>query len=78
MEIEILYHTDTTRMLKDLDMEFNWEDLDRRMAYFNTVDVIIPYERDGLEYTEIHVGHGTYISPLPYHLMKEILLQNLF
>jgi hypothetical protein len=75
MEIEILYHTDTTKMLKDLDMEFNWDDLDRVMAYFCNIDVILPYFRDGVEYTEIHVGNHTYISTVPYLLLKKILIQ---
>ena len=75
MEIEILYHTYTTKMLKDLDMEFNWDDLDRVMAYFCNIDVILPYFRDGVEYTEIHVGNHTYISTVPYLLLKKILIQ---
>jgi hypothetical protein len=75
MEIEILYHSDTTRMLKDLDMDFNWDDLDRVMAYFCNIDVILPYVRDGIEYTEIHVGNHTYISTVPYLLLKKVLIQ---
>lgn len=77
MEIEILYHSDTTRMLKDLDMEFNWDDLDRKVAYFNNIDVILPYQKDGIEYTEIHAGHGVYITPLNYEILKDILLNNI-
>jgi hypothetical protein len=56
-------------------MEFNWDDLDRVMAYFCNIDVILPYFRDGVEYTEIHVGNHTYISTVPYLLLKKILIQ---
>lgn len=77
MEIEILYHSDTTKMLKELDMDFNWADLDRKMVYFNNIDVIIPYDKDGLEYTEIHVGSNVYISTLPYNLIKSVLINGL-
>lgn len=74
MEIEILYHSENTKMLKDLDMDFNWDDLDRVMAYFNNIDVALPYVRDGVEYTEIHSGGHTYISTVPYLLIKKILI----
>jgi hypothetical protein len=40
MEIKILYYTDNTRMLKNLDMKLKLGDLDGRTTYFNTVDVI--------------------------------------
>ena len=72
-----MFHNDTTKMLQDLEMKFNWAEFDRKMAYFNHIDVILPYERDGVDYTEIHSGANIYISPLPYHLLKEILLNHI-
>jgi hypothetical protein len=71
-EIEILYHNESTRMLKSMDMQFSFEALDVIPMYVNHFDAIHPHYNQGREYTEIFIGGGTVICTLSYSEFIEL------
>lgn len=65
-EIEILFHNDSTRMLRSINMNFSFDALDVIPMYLHHFDGAHPHYNNGKEYTEIFIGGGTVISPLTY------------
>lgn len=66
-EIEILYHNESTKMLRSINMSYSFDALDRIPMFIHHFDAVHPIYNDGNEYTEIYLGPGTVISPMSYN-----------
>lgn len=77
LEIEILWHTDETRKLRDAGMDFNPLELDKRTVTFYHIDAIAPdewkWEEEVHEFAKIHSGGEVWISAYDYESTKQII-----
>lgn len=71
-EIEILFHNESTRMLKSINMNFSFDALDVIPMMLHHFDAAHPFYKDDKEYTEIYLGPGTVISPMTYQEFIEL------
>lgn len=73
-DIPIFFHTDQTAMLKDLNVEYSFEDCEvRQVAFFSIVAVSVYDDDKGNYYSSVHANGGEYISPLSKHEVIEII-----
>lgn len=64
--IDILYHTDETRKLRDNGVEFDFTLLDVHQCYLTDFKAAHPVYSNGNEYTEIYLGGQTLICVLDF------------
>jgi hypothetical protein len=73
-EVEVYYHTDQTRNLEKMDMDFHITDCETRLiTLYNIVGVAPAVENDGFVYGKIYTAAGEFSTPLKY-----VELQKLF
>jgi hypothetical protein len=72
-EIEVLWHTDETRPLDELGIDFDFADCEHRLMTFYRIDAISPNLGDGKDYCNIHSGGDKWISPNSYNFVKQAL-----
>jgi hypothetical protein len=65
-EIEILYHNESTKMLRSINMTYSFDALDRIPMFIHHFDAVHPFVNDGKEYTEIYLSTGTVLCTLTY------------
>lgn len=71
-EIEILYHNESTKMLRSINMKYSMDALDVMPMFLHHFDAAHPLYDNDKEYTEIYLGTGTVISPIPYSEFIEL------
>lgn len=71
LELEVLWHTDDTRVLADTGIDFDVEELERKIITFYNIDVISPYKWDDYEFCKINAGGETWISAYDYEGTKQ-------
>jgi len=72
IELEVLWHTDKSRELDKLDLDFSEVDLDKRLITFYSIDVISPnLGFPPYEFTNIHSSGDKWICTMPYRKLKE-------
>lgn len=72
LNIEVLWHTDDTRVLADVGLDVNVEDLERKTITFYSIDVISPYKWDDDNmFCKINAGGETWISAYDYEGTKQ-------
>ena len=64
--IDILYHSDETRRLRDSNIDFDFTMLDVRPCYLVDFKAAHPVLNNGNEYTEIYLGGQTLICVLEF------------
>jgi hypothetical protein len=73
IEIDVFFHTDQTRNLQQMDMDFHITDCEIRKATFIQIVGFSPVkEKDGYEYANIHTATGDFATPLSYEELKKI------
>lgn len=72
IELEIFYHTDETRALGGLDIDYDLSDCEKRKMTFYHINAIGPYidEKRERKFCSIHTNNSEYISPLSYEEIK--------
>ncbi len=73
-EIEILYHNESTKMLKEMDINFSYESLDRKKCMLFEVQAAHSMINHGREYTEIYVSGGVFTAPMTYRQFLELYI----
>lgn len=72
LDIEVLWHSDDTKALADLGMDFDIEDLITKVITFYSIDVISPYKWDDEHmFCKINSGCETWIAACEYEELKE-------
>jgi hypothetical protein len=71
-EITILYHNESTKMLKSINMPFSYESLDVVPMMLFNIDGAHSHMNNGIEYTEIYTGTGTVVAPMSYREFLEL------
>ncbi len=66
LELPIYHHTDGTRTLKGLGLDYQIEDCEIRPITFYHIDAISPYIDNSKEYGSIHTNDSEYTCPLNY------------
>jgi len=64
--LPILIHSDNTLMLKDLGVDFRYEDLSENEFCFFKIDFACRSFKNGKEYTEINVGENSFIANVTF------------
>lgn len=73
IDIEVYVHNESTKLMDSLDMEYDLENADLKTARLYRIDYILPYEKDGKEYTQIHVADNSFITPVAYNDFKKLV-----
>jgi len=74
LEIEMLWHTDETRKLDELDQTYDVKLLENRTMTFYNVDAIAPNLWDKTHsFCSIWSGGEKWISPYTYEQVKEMI-----
>lgn len=71
-EIEILYHNESTKMMKELDINFSFDSLDIMKCTLFQINAVHPRISDGKEYVDIYVSSGVLTSPMRYDEFIEL------
>lgn len=77
IEINILYHNDETRKNRDMNIKFDWRELEVRPFYLINFDGAHPTYNNDNEYTEIYIGGTTIISLLEYKQFIDLINKTL-
>jgi hypothetical protein len=72
--INILYHTEETRRNKDLDIEFDWRELDVVPFLLLNFHGAHPVWNNEIEYTEIYIGGSTIITLMTFDEFQNLIL----
>ena len=73
VEIEVYYHTDQTRNLEKMGMDFSITDCEIRvMTFCNIVGFAPAVEEDGFTYGRIFTATGDFSTPLKYEELKKL------
>lgn len=74
LEIEVLWHTDSTRQFEEANLDYNPDDLEHRTMTFYNIDAISPNHWDGEHhFCNIYSGGERWISPYTYSQVKEMI-----
>lgn len=73
LEIEVFWHTDQTKQLNDLDIDFNLEDCETRIITIYNINAISPYVGAKNEYCNIHVGDDQWLATKSYKEIKGLI-----
>ncbi len=71
--IPILCHDDNTIVLRDLELDVKFEQLEAVDFMFFTIDFACRYEKDGRQYTEIVSGEDSFVSSLSFEQFQDII-----
>lgn len=74
LEIKIFYHSDQTRLLKDLNVEYTVEQCEVKsfiLYDLNFISAIMPYVENGKVYSEIYTEAGALTSPESVKSLKK-------
>jgi hypothetical protein len=78
IEIEVLWHTDETRQLADLELNFEAAKLEHRKMTFYNIDAISPNHWDEEnDFTNIHSSGDKWIAPYSYNFVKKLIEKKL-
>lgn len=73
VEVEIYYHTDQTRNLEKMDMDFHITDCEiRTITLLNIVGFAPAVEEDKFAYSKIYTAAGEFSTPLKYEELKKL------
>lgn len=73
IDIEVLMHNDSTKLMDSLDMDFDFINCDVQMIRIYEISLAMPYINNDVEYTRIFVGGQTFISPLRFNDFKKLI-----
>ena len=73
IELNILYHNSETRKNRDMNISFDWRELEVIPLYLNHFDAAHPVYNNDIEYTEIYIGGATLITILEYKEFIKII-----
>lgn len=73
-EIEVLWHTDETRPLDELGIDYDPDDCEKILMTFYRIDAISPNLWNDKKYCNIHVGGDKWITPNSYNFVQQALL----
>lgn len=74
LDIEVLWHTDETRVLNDSGIDVDVDDLERKTITFYSVDVISPYKWDKDHmFCKINSGGEVWIAAYEYEDVKMMI-----
>jgi hypothetical protein len=71
--LPILVHNDDTICLKELDLEYDYEDLTEVEFVFFTIDFACRYAKQGREYCEIVSGEDSFVANITFNELKDKL-----
>lgn len=77
IEINILYHNTDTRNKRDMNVNFDWRELEVRPFYLISFEGAHPTYNNDNEYTEIYIGGVTIICLLEYKEFIELINKHL-
>lgn len=64
--LEVFCHTETTELMTNVGLEVDWSTLETKSVLFRNIDLAMPVQIGGKEYTEIHVGGNSYIANIKF------------
>jgi len=74
LELEVLWHTDDTRVLDELEQSYDVDKLENRTMTFYNIDAISPNHWDkDYNFCNIWCGGEKWISPYTYEQVKEMI-----
>ena len=74
LDIEVLWHTDETKVLSNSGVEYNVDDLERKTITFYRIDVISPYKWDDNNmFCKINAGGEEWIAAYEYETVKVMI-----
>lgn len=71
-EVDILYHNESTKMMKELDINFSFDSLDCMRCTLFHINAVHPHINQGKEYVDIYVSSGILTSPMSYDQFIEL------
>lgn len=74
LKLPIYHHTDGTRALKGLGLDYQIEDCDIRPITFYHINAVSPYFDNGKEYSSVHTNDSEYTCPMTYKDIQEAIL----
>ena len=75
IELQVLWHTDTTTALESASIDYDLTDLDTRLVLFFNIDCVMPYEWEkDIEFCRVHSGGEKFICPMTYEEMVKKLI----
>lgn len=72
IDIDVFVHNDSTKLMNNLDMQFDLDTCDVKQIRLYDITYIMPYEENGKEYTQIFTHCQGLVSPIPYDDFKVI------
>lgn len=72
IEIDILWHTDQTRSLDEMDIDYDLDDCEKRRITFYSIDAIIK-RSDNTEYTNIYACGTMFVTKMNYSSLKKLI-----
>ena len=73
LDIDVLVHNDSTKLMDSLEMDFDLETCDIKTIRIYKISFIMPYEQNGINYTQIFINGNSFISPLDYNTFKKLV-----
>lgn len=72
IDIDVFVHNDSTKLMNNLEMEFDLDTCDIKKIRLFDITYIMPYEEKGKTYTQIFTHSQGLVSPIPYEEFKII------
>ena len=72
IDIDVFVHNDSTKLMNNLDMDFDLETCDIKTIRLYDITYIMPYEENGKTYTQIFTHSQGLVSPIPFDDFKII------
>lgn len=67
IELPVYFHNDLTDQLEDLNLDFHITQCEIKKMFFYNIDAVSPREeKDGYQYSLIHIGKESFSCALQY------------
>lgn len=77
IDLEIFFHNDTTSTFKDIGIQYDLSDCEKRVMTFYNINAISPYIDGGNEYCSIHSNGSEFICNATYSVVRNLLIETL-
>lgn len=76
LKLPILFHTESTSHLEELEIDFQLSECDVRETVFYTINGISPYTEFGKDYTTIYSNGFDFICPMNAKEVERLIQEN--
>lgn len=73
IRLPILFNTDATTQLQNLDIDVSYDDCEVRESLFLNIDVVTPNRKDGKNYTDIHSNGDFFVCVLSIDEVEQLI-----